>query len=172
MEELGKLQRDLEKSPKNTALTQKLLKVAREHNLRCASPLVAKHGILVLKHNPSSLGADVWNAYEQVLMACLDTGNIEHAYHCYAKLNAQFPDSGRVQRLEGMIKEAEGDYDGALKVYEKRLEQQEADEHARKKGLRVEGSEQTLGGRQGAGELSEGVPGGPSGVEGDGTLVP
>jgi len=75
----------------------------------------------------------VWTVYEQVLMASLDIGSINQADHCFQKLDMQFPNSRRVMRLLGMIKEADKDFAGALEVYDALLEEQPADEHARKR---------------------------------------
>lgn len=51
----------------------------------------------------------VWNLYEQMAVAALDSGKIDLADVYVNKLVKQFPDSLRVKRLEGMVMEYEGD---------------------------------------------------------------
>ncbi|KAK9763772.1 Inositol phosphatase SIW14 [Basidiobolus ranarum] len=55
----------------------------------------------------TQLGDEVWNVYEQVLIAALDTGRLDLAKSCLSKLQARFPKVQRVKSLEGMSLEAE-----------------------------------------------------------------
>ena len=63
-----------------------------------------------------------WAAYEQVLVASLDMGDVDTAKKCLHMLVAQFPQSNRVNRARGMIFEYNGKYDEAMEVYTKSLE--------------------------------------------------
>ncbi|KAK9764305.1 Inositol phosphatase SIW14 [Basidiobolus ranarum] len=63
------------------------------------------------------LGDEVWNVYEQVLIAALDTGRFDLAKKCLDKLQPRFPKSLRVKRLEGMSLEAEGKLEEAYTLY-------------------------------------------------------
>lgn len=46
--------------------------------------------------------------YEQIFVGALDHGDFELARRHLALLAAQFPESSRVQRLEGMLAESRG----------------------------------------------------------------
>jgi hypothetical protein len=46
--------------------------------------------------------------YERIFIGALDHGNLGLAQEYLTMLIEQFPDSSRVQRLEGMMAEAEG----------------------------------------------------------------
>jgi hypothetical protein len=50
--------------------------------------------------------------YEQIFIGALDHGDLELAQRHLALLVAQFPDSSRVQRLEGMLAESRGAREG------------------------------------------------------------
>lgn len=59
----------------------------------------------------------VWNVYEQICVAALDTGDANLANECIVLLLKKFPDSARVGRLVGMQKEQAGEFEAALEIY-------------------------------------------------------
>ncbi|TPX67749.1 hypothetical protein SpCBS45565_g03662 [Spizellomyces sp. 'palustris'] len=87
---------------------------------------VLSHGSHLLK--TASLGdIERFAVLEQVFVAALDTGNIDIAKTHLATIEKRFPfkSSVRVQRLYGLLKEAEGDFDKAIEIYQAALEQDE-----------------------------------------------
>lgn len=99
--------------------------------------LVLKYGSYLLQHHASSLSHEVWAAYEQVLVALLQAGRtgmrrgagaaadsdeLRAAQEYITTLAAQFPDSLRVKRLEGMMWEAKGEADLAMSDYDEILQ--------------------------------------------------
>lgn len=106
------------------------IKDARAHR----PDLCLKYGEYLLRTHSSSLSHEVWAAYEQVYVALLQkarctaraaaAGNsvegedMHKAQEFLSKLSAQFPDSLRVKRLEGMMSESKGDYDRAMADYD------------------------------------------------------
>lgn len=135
----------VQNNPGSSGAVVKFLKVVRDNQLRVYSGLVVKYGSEVLK-TPSVLGADVWNVYEQVLVAALDIGNFETAQLCLDKLDIKFPGSVRVQRLSGMLHEARGEHDKAVAVYDQVLKAQPLDEIARHRKVAVLKSRGDTGG--------------------------
>jgi len=89
--------------------------------------LVLNFGKYLLQHHASALSHEVWATYEQVYIALLqharcggvrrgsattdeaESDEMRLAQQYTATLAAQFPDSMRVKRLEGMLWEAKGD---------------------------------------------------------------
>mmetsp|Transcript_2320 Transcript_2320/g.3655 ORF Transcript_2320/g.3655 Transcript_2320/m.3655 type:complete len:300 (+) Transcript_2320:107-1006(+) len=65
----------------------------------------------------SESGNEVWNLYEQLCAASLDYGDVKLANECVVLLLKQFPDSARVGRLLGLLKEQCGEYEEALEIY-------------------------------------------------------
>ncbi|KAL1891888.1 Inositol phosphatase SIW14 [Sporothrix stenoceras] len=84
----------------------------------------------VLKSLPSSVGAsalaslaspiespEVWLSYENLLISCLRTGDLESAQECIRRLVQRFGDENdRVMALQGLVKEAEANDDKALEA--------------------------------------------------------
>jgi len=65
----------------------------------------------------------VWDVYEQVFLAALDTADAQLAEECIQKIAKQFGSQGvRVSRLIAMKKESEGNYKEAEALYTKILE--------------------------------------------------
>ncbi|GAB5372315.1 hypothetical protein AAMO2058_001654700 [Amorphochlora amoebiformis] len=85
--------------------------------------LVVRFGQQLLKNHSSFLGEDEWDMREKVLIAALDSGEYKVAMEMYGSLEAKFskpkgePPSRRLKKLEAMIKEHNGAYDSATKVY-------------------------------------------------------
>ncbi|KAJ2395719.1 tetratricopeptide repeat domain-containing protein [Coemansia sp. RSA 2603] len=78
--------------------------------LKLAEPLLNRGEI-------SSTSEDTWLVYEQVLLAALDEGQQTLADSLLGLLRTRFPTSHRVQRLEGLVKEAMGNPDDARALY-------------------------------------------------------
>ncbi|KAL2652129.1 hypothetical protein R1flu_020257 [Riccia fluitans] len=124
--ELDRLEKQLDAGRKDDIV--KYIDLVRKLKVR-RSEKVAVHGLALL-NNPSSaskLGDEVWNVYEQVAIAAMDTNNLEAAKECIGALMRKFPDSNRVGRLEGMWMEANGYWQQAEKVYATLLEATPAD---------------------------------------------
>ena len=100
------------------------------------SDLVVKFGTYLLRQHASSLSHEVWATYEQVYVALLnrvrqndgpeakvepDTHELRLAQEYSATMSANFPNSSRIKRLEGMLWEAKGDTDMARTEYEEIL---------------------------------------------------
>lgn len=83
------------------------------------SQKVVEYGTLVLEGGHlKKLGNDVWAFLEQVAIAALDMGKIDLAELCVSRLNTRFPESPRVASLQGMLLEAKGESQLALKFYQ------------------------------------------------------
>ncbi|CAK7198282.1 Inositol phosphatase SIW14 [Sporothrix eucalyptigena] len=79
----------------------------------------------LLKGLPSSVGKsaleslalpiespEVWMSYENLLVSCLRTGDLESAHECIRRLVQRFGDENdRVMALQGLVREAEADDD-------------------------------------------------------------
>mmetsp|Transcript_70624 Transcript_70624/g.193749 ORF Transcript_70624/g.193749 Transcript_70624/m.193749 type:complete len:325 (+) Transcript_70624:70-1044(+) len=111
---------------------RKILAAVRE--ARAARPdLVRRFGSYLLDNHSSRLGHELWMTYEQVYVALLQYGksgknqlaadasmpeDLAAAQEYGNILSAQFPESLRVKRLDGMLWEAKGMFDMASKEYE------------------------------------------------------
>lgn len=82
-------------------------------------------GSVLLSDHGRKLGDEIWTVYEQVVIAALDCGEFEQANQYLATLKRQFPKSRRVLKLEGMVLEAMGSYEEALKLYDTALAENE-----------------------------------------------
>uniref|UniRef100_A0A914UJR3 ER membrane protein complex subunit 2 n=1 Tax=Plectus sambesii TaxID=2011161 RepID=A0A914UJR3_9BILA len=76
----------------------------------------------VLQKNETRLGEEVWAIYEQVFVALLDCGDMNHSRELLEKLYQRFPSSQRVRKLNALYKEAAGHFEEALDIYDKLLE--------------------------------------------------
>ncbi|KAL3926856.1 MAG: hypothetical protein SGPRY_003103 [Prymnesium sp.] len=108
---------------------------AVRHARVCRPDLIRAFGRYLLDHHASRLGTELWVTYEQVMLALLQYGklgkneagsdaipdDLKAAQKYGNTLSAQFPDSLRVKRLDGMLWEAKGMYDMAMKEYEEIL---------------------------------------------------
>lgn len=113
-------------------LCRKIVSGVRE--ARCHRPdLARRYGSYLLDNHSSRLGHELWATYEQVYISLLQYGksgktalsadatmpeDLRSAQEYCNILSAQFPDSLRVKRLEGMLWEAKGMFDMAMKDYE------------------------------------------------------
>ncbi|KAK7475629.1 hypothetical protein BaRGS_00033122 [Batillaria attramentaria] len=109
-----------------------ILRKLREEQVRDGD-LVVNLWEDVLLEASHKLGNELWNVYEQVCVAALDCQRLDVADTCIEALNAKFPGSVRVRRLEGMLLEAEGRYEQAREVYKAILDKDDANMFARKR---------------------------------------
>lgn len=71
----------------------------------------------------SSESQEKWQSYENLLLACLRTGDDKSAYICLEQLTSRFgAKNERVQALQGVYDEAVAEDDAALKVVLRRYE--------------------------------------------------
>ena len=98
----------LKAAPASVGARLELLDHMRLHNIR-EPKVVLEHGQAVLRDGGAySLGDRRWDISEQVAVAALDLGADDVASALRAELEARFPESQRVKRLEGMCCEAQG----------------------------------------------------------------
>lgn len=76
---------------------------------------------------PSLSDDEKWSAYEQLVIASLDVGDVPMADKYIALLRREFPESERVRRLQGMRAEASRRYEDAATIYTDKLEKNSAD---------------------------------------------
>ncbi|KAF8928864.1 hypothetical protein EDD21DRAFT_19634 [Dissophora ornata] len=98
--------------------------------VRLGKPLVENGSIM-------KLDADAWLVYEQVAIAALDVGDDDLAQKCIDALEAKFPGSARVHRLNGMQFEAEGKLAEAGMIYKAILQEDETNVLAAKRQVMV-----------------------------------
>jgi len=123
-------------------LSRNILLGVRESRAR-RPDLVVQFGTYLLDHHAQRLGHEVWNVYEQVLVALLEHGKQPSEGRGKSKravqtgqseplataqdycniLALQFPKSLRVKRLEAMLWEAKGELDMAMADYEEILKE-------------------------------------------------
>lgn len=122
-------------------LSRNILLGIRESRAR-RPDLIVKFGTYLLDHHAQRLGHEVWNVYEQVLVALLEHGKhsegrgkskravptgqsepLATAQDYCNILALQFPKSLRVKRLEAMLWEAKGELDVAMTDYEEILKE-------------------------------------------------
>eukprot|EP00026_Physarum_polycephalum_P014398 Phypoly_transcript_14907.p1 GENE.Phypoly_transcript_14907~~Phypoly_transcript_14907.p1 ORF type:complete len:310 (+),score=51.07 Phypoly_transcript_14907:39-932(+) len=123
--------------PTNYKLHRDLLKNLRQSKAR-RSDVVVKFGEKLIASHVGLLGNDVWDVYEQVLIAALDCGRVELAQQYLTKLNSQFPTSTRVKRLRGMILEAQGKLKEADQLYRQIIETEPTDSLVMKRQIAVQ----------------------------------
>jgi tetratricopeptide (TPR) repeat protein len=105
-------------SPSNTLIIE-ILKDLRKYKIT-RSDIVLKYGLKIMESNSAS-NSEIWNIYEQLFLAALDLGEKNISDKCLDALIKQFPDSGRVGRLQGMNLEFLGKHNDALELYTKLL---------------------------------------------------
>lgn len=81
------------------------------------------------------LGDEIWVVLEQVCIAAIDCAQDGIVTDCLRDLDAQFPDSHRVQRLAAMREEGRERYKEALRLYDSILEQDPANSLVRKRKI-------------------------------------
>uniref|UniRef100_UPI00358E0E8F ER membrane protein complex subunit 2 n=1 Tax=Myxine glutinosa TaxID=7769 RepID=UPI00358E0E8F len=108
----------------------------REENCR-NSEQVVRVGEELLADHSSRLGDDVWIIHEQVFVAALDCSRLDLATLCLKHLRKQFTGSHRVRRLEGMRLEFMEKYEEANLLYDKIIQEDEANTAARKRKIAI-----------------------------------
>ncbi|KAH9034980.1 TPR-like protein [Lactarius pseudohatsudake] len=84
---------------------------------------IFESGVVVFRNDAlHKLGDDSWQFLESLALAAVDVGRVDVAEACLKHLSAKFPESPRVQCLEGILKEATEDPEVALAFYQKLLE--------------------------------------------------
>jgi len=113
-----------------------ILKKCREDQTR-DSDMVVSVWEEVLMDNCHRMGDEAWLVYEQVCTSALDCQKYDVAEHCISLLDAQFPSSLRVRRLQGMMYEAMADYDKAEEEYKSILQLDQTNMYARKRQIAI-----------------------------------
>ncbi|KAL6073887.1 ER membrane complex subunit 2 [Balamuthia mandrillaris] len=116
----------LQQAPKDWHSARQLLRFLRLNKLR-RSDVVLQFGPNLLAKHASALGDEVWTVREQVFEASLDVGALNEAEELLRQLQKQFPNSRRVERLKGMMKEAEGDLGAAREIFDAIIEEEPTD---------------------------------------------
>ncbi|KAH9167049.1 TPR-like protein [Lactarius sanguifluus] len=84
---------------------------------------IFESGVVVFRNDAlHKLGDDSWQFLESLALAAVDVGRVDVAEACLKHLSAKFPESPRVQCLEGILKEATEDPEVALAFYQKLLQ--------------------------------------------------
>lgn len=79
----------------------------------------------VLSRNSGALHDELWAVLEQVFIASIDCNEHDLAINCLQMLNAQFPKSSRVTKLQALRLESLGKHEEANYLYDKLLEADE-----------------------------------------------
>mmetsp|Transcript_51964 Transcript_51964/g.96139 ORF Transcript_51964/g.96139 Transcript_51964/m.96139 type:complete len:288 (-) Transcript_51964:76-939(-) len=95
--------------------------------------LVVLHGGRLLSNCPRKLGSEVWTVMEQVFLAAAELGIDGWRDYCLKQLTQKFPNSRRVERLQGIYRESIEDWNEAKRIYNKMLEEQPEDVTTRKR---------------------------------------
>ncbi|GKT49297.1 TPR repeat-containing protein C19B12.01 [Colletotrichum spaethianum] len=89
---------------------------------------LAQKAPTILRNNPKAFSSspllslfsasetpELWTIYENLLLACLRTGDSQAAHQCLERLIIRFGDENeRIMAFKGLVKEAEADNDGEL----------------------------------------------------------
>jgi len=88
-----------------------------------ASREIFESGVVVFRNDAlHKLGDDSWQFLESLALAAVDVGRIDVTEACLKHLSTKFPESPRVQCLEGILKEATEGPEAALVFYQRLLE--------------------------------------------------
>ncbi|KAH9000545.1 TPR-like protein [Lactarius hatsudake] len=81
---------------------------------------IFESGVVVFRNDAlHKLGDDSWQFLESLALAAVDVGRVDVAEACLKHLSAKFPESPRVQCLEGILKEATEDPEVASRFLSK-----------------------------------------------------
>ncbi|KAK0376973.1 tetratricopeptide [Colletotrichum limetticola] len=89
---------------------------------------LAQRAPTILRNNPTAFSSspllslfsasetpEIWTIYENLLLACLRTGDSQAAHQCLERLVIRFGNENeRIMAFKGLVKEAEADNDGEL----------------------------------------------------------
>lgn len=88
-----------------------------------ASREIFESGVVVFRNDAlHKLGDDSWQFLESLALAAVDVGRMDVAEACLKHLSTKFPDSPRVQCLQGILKEATEGPEAAFSFYQRLLE--------------------------------------------------
>jgi tetratricopeptide (TPR) repeat protein len=88
-----------------------------------ASREIFESGVVVFRNDAlHKLGDDSWQFLESLALAAVDVGRMDVAEACLKHLSTKFPDSPRVQCLQGILKEATEGPEVAFSFYQRLLE--------------------------------------------------
>ena len=97
------------------------LSPAQALQLSQQAPFVLKNGPTSVSSSPLSFlfsasdSAEIWIKYENLLLSCLRTGDVQAAHECLKRLATRFGDDNeRVLAFGGLLKEAEAQDNGDL----------------------------------------------------------
>ncbi|ESP03354.1 hypothetical protein LOTGIDRAFT_205044 [Lottia gigantea] len=113
-----------------------ILKKMREEQVRDGDMVVKLWEGFVI-HQSHKLGDELWLVYEQVCIAALDCQRLDLAEECIEALKYKFSDSMRVERLRGMLYEADGRFNKADKLYSDIIEKDPTNMIARKRQVAI-----------------------------------
>jgi len=100
-----------------------LLRFLRSTRLRRSDAVVYYGQILLKKFSNSLRETEMWEIYEQLFVAALDTNNNKLANELLNKIKAQFKNGIRVRRLCGLQLEQQEKWEEANDLYNKILEE-------------------------------------------------
>jgi len=130
--EPGELDALVAKAGSGYTSARELFDFMRLHKIHQPELAVLHGGELLSKHQ-RALGSDVWTIMEQVFNAACVIGHDEWRDYCLKKLEKQWPNSVRVERLKGLHQESLGDYAAAKTIYAKILTDKPEDTLTRKR---------------------------------------
>ncbi|XP_060069117.1 ER membrane protein complex subunit 2-like [Ylistrum balloti] len=113
-----------------------ILRRVREEQARDGQTVVRVWEEVLMK-NRNKLGDELWVVYEQVCIAALDCQRFDLVDACISVLKDNFPKSIRVDRLRGMLYEAQGRFNIAEEVYKSIIDRDETNMFAKKRQVSV-----------------------------------
>ncbi|VDN18681.1 unnamed protein product [Gongylonema pulchrum] len=118
------------------AEARNILRKWREEHVRRSEETVEIWEFVLSRH-PRDLGDELWLVYEQVCIAALDTARADVVVECIRALQAKFPRSNRVLKLQAMRLEALQRYDSATHLYEQLIESDPTNMSYRKRRIAI-----------------------------------
>ncbi|EJU01484.1 TPR-like protein [Dacryopinax primogenitus] len=103
-----------------------VLREYRNKSVRAPHEVLKLGRKLLQTHSPGALGDDLWPLLEQTYLAALDMGDTALAGELFSQLDQRFPGSQRVEMLQGVRLEADGELDTARRLYEEILQGEES----------------------------------------------
>jgi len=116
----------LNKNPSDCGAMKELLHQIRLKELRYPE-LTLQYGAILIKSFSNSLGDELWDICDQVFFASLDCNQFEWSMKTMDMMEKRFPDSLRIKRMMGYLREATGHFDKAEEVYDQLIEADSSD---------------------------------------------
>ena len=91
----------------------------------------------LVTHHARSMGQNIWEVYEALVLASLDCSHYEITKSALSKLSARFPKSVRVLVMKGMLLEAQGLTEEALALYQDILTKEPLNRECRRRKVSV-----------------------------------